>query len=173
MCIEGGHVQESSVMAIRHIVHSDNQVDEAIDEESEVSVEDREPKRRRIDEAGAIRIHEAVSRAASTERECWTFASDDERAVEEVVRGGSEEGTFQGTSIEIYMQERAQEFAIWKESEKVRDNTLLTEIFEKQLASWSEGCVYCRMSGREHDHEGACPLHTNKQDIYKDRKSVV
>ena len=54
------------------------------------------------------------------------------------------------------MQEREQELATWKESERIRDNTL-TEIFKSQLARWSEGCIYCRMTSGEHDHKGVCP----------------
>ena len=92
---------------------------------------------------------------------------------EEAERKGSNTGIESTTTItttahmEIYIHEREQEFAIWKEGERIRDNTLLTEIFESQLASWSEGCVYCRMTSGEYEHEGVCPLEAKSKDMFK------
>lgn len=161
VCIRGGHVQESSVMAIRHIIGPESITNEATDEERNATDHDREHKRRRIEENRAIQVGGALPRAPSPDGEGWTFGDDEEKAPEEQV------AEVQETSMEIYMQERDQEFAIWKESERIRDNTLLTEIFERQLASWSEGCIYCRMTSGEDDHEGSCPLEANDKGVFE------
>lgn len=180
VCIQGGRVEEeSSITALRHIVSTEDPAGEAVDEEGSVADGDREHKRRRIGENGAaiaVRV-ECVSSlgAPSPGAEIWTFGSDEGKAADGQVTGRKEEeeADVQVTSMEIYMQEREHEFAIWKESERIRDNTLLTEIFEEQLASWSKGCVYCRMSSGEHEHEGVCPLEAQGEGVLREMKGYV
>ncbi|PNP44455.1 hypothetical protein TGAMA5MH_03801 [Trichoderma gamsii] len=141
---------------------------EATEEEGSAADEHRRRKRRRLEENRAVVVESALRRAPSADREIWTFGDDEGKAPEERVVEMREEAEaeaeaeVQATSKEMYMQVREQEFAIWKESERIRDDTLLTETFERQLASWSEGCIYCRMTSGEHEHdEGACPVMSN------------
>jgi superfamily II DNA helicase RecQ len=163
VCIRGGRVQDTRVMAIRHILHhtETTTTGEATDEESSTTDKEREHKRRRIEQNGGIRGNKASPIPSSAHAKIQAVSNTPKVAPDEQVAASRREAQWQRTSMEIYMQEREQEFAIWKESERIRDSTLLTEIFERQLASWSEGCIYCRMTGSEHDHEGTCPLESD------------
>lgn len=62
---------------------------------------------------------------------------------------------------------------VWKESERVRDETLLAEGFERQLAYWSEGCVYCRMTGEAEEHEGQCPWRDRSAETRATWEAIV
>lgn len=165
--IQGGHVQEQHIMAIRHI----------IDIEKETNIEDmregEERKRRRIEEKRIYQISKEVRMAALEEKDRWTFDDEEERREGEREDIERERLDVEEISKEVYMQEREQEFAIWKESERVQDNILLIETFESQLAGWSEGCVYCRISNKEYKHREVCNLEIANKERWEDIKRNV
>jgi superfamily II DNA helicase RecQ len=179
VCIRGGQVQERSVMAIRHIVSTSSETtasettagettdSAATDTESNTADEERGHKRRRIEENTGTQVDGANPMIVSPNTEIWRDSNEPRSTADKHVIHGREEEEIQGARIEIYMQEREQEFAIWKESERIRDNTLLTDIFEQQLADWSEGCIYCRMTSGEYEHEEICPLEANDRKVFE------
>lgn len=62
-------------------------------------------------------------------------------------------------ALQIYMQDREAEFAMWKESETIRNDAALADEFERQLASWDEYCVWCRMMADTDMHtKDKCPI---------------
>jgi len=187
VCIAGGVVPEHSIMTIRHSTQPQETAQIGPDEIQEASRTDhtrvssqRETKRRRLEETNVPKAI-ALSRTPSTDNEGWTFHSQDPRTppiqgtekVEGKVEERVEDQDSHGTDMAIYRQEREQEFAIWKKSEKVRDDTLLTEGFEAQLADWSDSCIYCRVMEFEYEHDGVCPLQRDHSSIYHAMEGCV